>query len=126
MTVLEHVIGTHAYDEKSAGLMKAFLAVHGTQVCAPPEIAACAFDALHALEAALMPPVVRDVIIAPGDLLLMSNVIAVHADDTTPGRRWHQRVYYRESLSGLRNNAATADARLTRRFHTRYAMAAGS
>ena len=84
-----------------------------------------ALDALSALEAALVPPVIRAVVVGPKDMLLLSNVTAMHALDSMPGRRWLQRVYYRESLDGLRANCLTADARLTRRFHTRSLLAAG-
>ncbi len=100
------------------GDMEINAAMHAMQPCCrSPELRET-LDALKALEAATLPPVARTVIVGHGDLLLMSNVGAVHALHASPGRRWLQRVFYRSSLDGLRSNSRTADTRLARRFHS--------
>jgi hypothetical protein len=89
------------------GEMEISAALHGTHVCCEREEVRMALDAF------------REVVVGPNDMLLMSNVTAMHTFGPVAGRRWLQRTYYRESLDALRSNSLTADTRLTRRFHTR-------
>lgn len=107
------------------GQMELSVSMYGVNVSANRIDGPMAYRALDALEAVLFPPVARSVIIGRGDVLLMSNTRALHARNAIPGRRWLQRVYFRESITDLREDVRTTDTRLSRRFRTETVLAAG-
>lgn len=63
--------------------------------------------ALSNLENAIQGTPPRRIVLEPGDLLVFSNLTALHGREEIHGERWLRRMYLRRDLSALRRDAAT-------------------
>jgi L-asparagine oxygenase len=66
-------------------------------------------DALTAFREALQKAPHREVVIAPGTLVIFSNLRHLHGRGAISGRRWLQRLYSRRDLSALRADSGVAE-----------------
>jgi L-asparagine oxygenase len=70
---------------------------------------AAADAALAAFREALQKAPHREVVIAPGTLVIFSNLRHLHGRGAISGRRWLQRLYSRRDLSALRADSGVAE-----------------